>query len=148
MAAGQILVPVQGSDEVVEIPLGDLPSQAEDAIDLLKGEEAPLSSWLDLARAYLRSGQVEQFLQVLDEGTGSDVEQHFGESAKHERVQIFCALGAYHTTLAGTEKDRATRQSQLTKASTFYSRALTISYQELLPHLGLGQLALARVRAG
>ena len=143
--SNRILLPVQGSDEVVEIPFSDLPAQAEDVIELFKAEEAPLAVWLESAKAYLETGQVQQFLQVLTEGTGSEVEEHFGDTAKYERIQCFCALGAYNTTLAGTKKERAAQNSHFATASTLFSKALSISYQELLPHLGLGQLALARV---
>ncbi len=48
-----IFIPVAGSDEVVAVPLAELPAEAEDLLDILKAEEAPLSLWLDFARAYL-----------------------------------------------------------------------------------------------
>ena len=50
----QIYIPVAGlSDEVVAVPLSELPAEAEDLLDILKAEEAPLSVWLDFAKAYL-----------------------------------------------------------------------------------------------
>ena len=146
MSSDRLLLPVQGSDEVVEIPFSDLPAQAEDLVDLFKAEVVPLSLWVDTARAYLKMGQVQQFLQILTEGTGTDVEEHFGEGAKYERIQLLCALGSYHTTLASRSKERSAQNTSFATASTLFSSALKISYQELLPHLGLGQLALARVR--
>lgn len=51
--AGQLLIPVYGSDEMVEVPLDALPEVVDDVIDILKAEGAPLALWLDLARAYL-----------------------------------------------------------------------------------------------
>ncbi|MCJ1422133.1 hypothetical protein MMC29_000012 [Sticta canariensis] len=141
---GEDKIRVITGEEVVEIPFKELPAEAEDVIELLKAEEAPLSLWVESAKAYLQAGLVQQFLQIVTEGTGAEVEEHFGASSTHERIQLLCALGSYHTTLGGTQKDRAAQNSHFATASSLFSRALTVSYQELLPHLGLGQLALAR----
>jgi hypothetical protein len=46
-------IPVAGSNEVVTIPLDELPEEAEDLLDILRAEEAPLALWLDFAKAYL-----------------------------------------------------------------------------------------------
>ena len=48
-----LFIPVAGFDEVVAVPLSELPTEAEDVLDILKAEEAPLSVWLDFAKAYL-----------------------------------------------------------------------------------------------
>lgn len=145
MADKKILVFGIGTDEVVEIPYGDLPAEAEDLLEVFKAEVAPLSLWVESARAYLQAGQVQQFLQIVTEGTGKEVEDHFGASAKYERIQLLCALGSYNTTQAGLQSERTAQNAYFATASTLFSKALAVSYHELLPHLGLGQLALARV---
>ena len=50
---GHFYIPVAGSDEVVAVPVDELPEEAEDLLDILKAEEAPLALWLDFAKAYL-----------------------------------------------------------------------------------------------
>lgn len=50
---GHLYIPVALTDEVVAVPLDDLPEEAEDLLDILKAEEAPLSLWIDFAKAYL-----------------------------------------------------------------------------------------------
>ena len=49
----RLYIPVASTDEVVAIPLDDLPEEPEDLLDILKAEEAPLSLWIDSAKAYL-----------------------------------------------------------------------------------------------
>lgn len=54
-----LYIPISGSDtavasdEVVAIPLNELPEDVEDILDILRAEEAPLALWLDFAKAYL-----------------------------------------------------------------------------------------------
>lgn len=55
-----LYIPVSGSDEVVGVPIEDLPDQVELLLDILKAEEAPLSLWIDFAKAYL--AQVKHWL--------------------------------------------------------------------------------------
>lgn len=50
---GRLLIPVYNSDELVEVPLDNLPEVVDDVIDILKAEGAPLALWLDFSRAYL-----------------------------------------------------------------------------------------------
>ena len=142
----RVIVPVQNGAEVVEIHFSDLPSHYEDIIELFKAELAPLPLWLDVAKAYLELGQVQQFLGVLRLGTSDEVKFHYGDAGKPGRVQFLCALGAYHMTLAATHTERAARQTELTNAFKYFSEARGTDYQELLPHLGLGQISIAQVR--
>ena len=53
MDAHSLYIPVASTDEVVAVPLDDLPEDPEDLLDVLKAEEAPLSLWIDFAKAYL-----------------------------------------------------------------------------------------------
>jgi len=61
-------------------------------------------------------------------------------------VQIHCALAAYHTAAGRAERDRATRGDHFSRAAGLLSAARQMQYDEQLPILGLGQLALARAR--
>jgi RNA polymerase-associated protein CTR9 len=53
-----LYIPICGSDEFVAVPVEDLPEEAEDLLDILKAEEAPLSLWIDFAKAYLAQARV------------------------------------------------------------------------------------------
>ena len=44
-----LLIPIRGSEEMVEVRLEDLSEDPSDIIDILKAELAPLELWLQLA---------------------------------------------------------------------------------------------------
>jgi len=89
---------------------------------------------------------VKQHLHILKEGTGAEVKEFFGDRDKFEQVQMHCALAAYHTAAGRAERDRTARTEHFARAATLLSDARRIAYEEQLPFLGLGQLAVARVR--
>lgn len=68
-----ICIPVQNSDEVVAVPLSELPEDQEELLEVLQAEEASLLLWLDFAKAYLARGQLEQSLAILEAGTSDEV---------------------------------------------------------------------------
>ncbi|CAI7765443.1 unnamed protein product, partial [Closterium sp. NIES-53] len=44
-----ILIPLHGTGEAVAVDVDRLPSDHGDLVDILKGEQAPLDCWLQLA---------------------------------------------------------------------------------------------------
>jgi RNA polymerase-associated protein CTR9 len=58
-------IPIQGSDEEIEIPAEDLPDDAGEIIDILTEEKVPPEIWTKVAVAYHRHGKEEQFERVL-----------------------------------------------------------------------------------
>ncbi|KDO53531.1 hypothetical protein CISIN_1g0013571mg, partial [Citrus sinensis] len=64
-----VYIPVQNSEEEVRVALDQLPRDASDILDILKAEQAPLDLWLIIAREYFKQGKVEQFRQILEEGS-------------------------------------------------------------------------------
>lgn len=168
-----LFIPVAASDETVAVPVDDLPEEAEDLLDVLKAEEAPLSLWIDFAKAYLAQvtvvllfvvravrkssqrnssnvewcmqGQLKQYLHILKEGTSEEVAEYF-QHAKFERLQLYCALAAYYTAEGRKQQERNARTEHFAKAAQLLGLARQIDYEDQLPFLGLGQLELARVR--
>ncbi|BDA40854.1 RNA polymerase-associated protein CTR9 homolog [Coccomyxa sp. Obi] len=138
-----LFIPVALTDETVAVPVDDLPEEAEDVLNLLRGEEAPLSLWIDFAKAYLAQGNLKQYLYILEEGITDEVAQYF-QQAKFERLQIFCALAAYYTAEGRKQRDRNARTEQFARAAQLLGSARQIDYEDQLPLLGLGQLELAR----
>lgn len=73
----KLYIPVRQSDEFVE--LDELPKEVDDVLEILMAEKAPLHIWLQVAREYYRSGQVEAFLHLLQEGASEEVEKELPE---------------------------------------------------------------------
>ena len=92
----------------------------------------------------LFSLQVESFLYIIDVAGGPEVERYFPDS-RFERLQIHCAAAGYHLNLARGAKDTSAKTASLNQATTHLNKAITIDYNEQLPMLGLGQVALEKV---
>ena len=93
----------------------------------------------------MNTSQVDAFLHILKEGTGPEVEEHFVE-AKFERLQMHCALASFYLNKAATMKDRTAKNNALTQATSHLNKGLGIDVNEQLPVLGLGQVALVKVK--
>ena len=68
-----ICIPIHGSDEVVRVPLEELPEDPEELLEVLQAEEASLTLWLDFAKAYLARGRLKQCRTILEHGTSQEV---------------------------------------------------------------------------
>lgn len=140
-----IYIPVDQSEEVVAVPLSDLPDDPEEIVDVLKAEVVPFSLWVDFARAYLAQDKLPQYQKLLSFGTLKDVEDFYREKGKFESIQLLCELAATHVDAAKAESSRSSKTERLAQAATLLTRARQLDYQEQLPSIGLGELALARV---
>lgn len=142
--AAALRIPVQGSDEVVVITPGELDASV---LDVLRAECPPLGVWLDVAKALLAEGRTETYLSVLREATSDAAAKHLGEeTCRFERIQGLCSLAAYHALQSAAERDRKAKSDNLARANELLFKATRLDLHEGLPHLALGQLALAQVR--
>ena len=149
-AAERLCIPVQESDEVVVVPVGQLPDPQE-VLNVLISEAAVLPLWLDFARTYLQQGDVEGFQKILQEASSeevlTEVEQYFGKKPNYEHIQCLCGFMALHLARANDEKDRQKRVELLNTAKQFVLKAKQVDPREQLPDIAAGMLALARVRS-
>ena len=150
--SNRIFIPVRQSSEVVEIRKDSLPQVIEEVLDLLQAEFAPLSLWIEVAKAYLDSGNRDGYEQLLKEGINEETQNHFAAEdidTQQERVQILCALGAYHTEQgqAITDKSDDGKRDQRNlylQANRLLTQAFRLR-KEVMPSIGLGQLQQAQV---
>jgi RNA polymerase-associated protein CTR9 len=101
-----ILIPVQGSEEAVEVPINDLPKDPNELVDILKAETAPLTIWLKCAVEYYKQGHVDGFLTILKIFANDSMVPSVYREQKHERIAILNALAAFYTQQAKAEKDQ------------------------------------------
>ncbi|MQM09698.1 hypothetical protein Taro_042575 [Colocasia esculenta] len=134
-------IPVQNSEEEVEVALDQLPRDASDILDILKAEQAPLDIWLIIAREYFKQGKIEQFRQILEEGSSPEIDEYYAD-VKYERIAILNALAAFHTYLARCEKSK--KDEHFRTATQYYNRASRIDKDEASTYIGKGQLCLAK----
>ncbi|CAI9787594.1 unnamed protein product [Fraxinus pennsylvanica] len=138
-----IYIPVQNSEEVVQVALDQLPLDATDIINILKAEQAPLDLWLTIAREYFKQGKLEQFRQILEEGSSPEVDEYFAD-VRYERIAILNALGAYYSYLGKIETKQGEKEEHFLTASHYYNKASKIDTREPSTWIGKGQLLLAK----
>ncbi|XP_056842234.1 protein CTR9 homolog [Raphanus sativus] len=138
-----VYIPVQNSEEEVRVVLDQLPRDASDILDILKAEQAPLDLWLIIAREYFKQGKIDQFRQILEEGSSSDIDEYYAD-VKYERIAILNALGAYYSYLGKTETKHKEKEDFFIMATQYYNKASRIDMHEPTTWVGKGQLLLAK----
>jgi len=125
-----ILIPVQGSEEAVEVPINDLPKDPNELVDILKAETAPLTIWLKCAVEYYKQGHVDGFLTILKIFANDSMVPSVYREQKHERIAILNALAAFYTQQAKAEKDPKKREELLkVQVTTLYNMADKLDMQ-------------------
>ncbi|EFJ40533.1 hypothetical protein VOLCADRAFT_121713 [Volvox carteri f. nagariensis] len=146
--ADRIYVPVVDSNEIVAIDLSQVPENAEELLDLLVSEAAPLSTWFDCARAYLQQGRLDGFDLIYEtatsEETAVEVERYFGQKPTYERILFFTAKAAVLIAQARDEKTADSKARLLSDARKLITQAGTLDQNEQLVHLSSGLHFLAR----
>ncbi|KAG6534907.1 hypothetical protein ZIOFF_008813 [Zingiber officinale] len=140
---GVVYIPVQNSEEEVRVALDQLPRDATDMIDILKAEQAPLQFWLIIAREYFKQGKVDQFRQILEEGSSPEIDEYYAD-VKYERIAILNALAAYFTYVGKIESKQRDKEDNFVLATQYYNRASRIDPHELSTWIGKGQLYVAK----
>ncbi|XP_077240968.1 binding protein [Tasmannia lanceolata] len=138
-----VYIPVQNSEEEVRVALDQLPRDATDIIDILKAEQASLDLWLIIAREYFKQGKIDQFRQILEEGSGPEIDEYYAD-VKYERIAILNALGAYYSYLGQIETKQRERDEHFISATQYYNKASRIDMHEPSTWVGKGQLLLAK----
>ncbi|KAL0337224.1 UNVERIFIED_CONTAM: protein CTR9 [Sesamum calycinum] len=138
-----VYIPVQNSEEEVRVALDQLPRDATDILDILKAEQAPLDLWLIIAREYFKQGKVEQFRQILEEGSSPEIDEYYAD-VRYERIAILNALGAYYSYLGKIETKQREKEDYFIQATKYYNKASRIDMHEPSTWIGKGQLLLAK----
>ncbi|GMP62680.1 hypothetical protein CsSME_00024683 [Camellia sinensis var. sinensis] len=133
-----VYIPVQNSEEEVRVVLDQLPRDASDILDILKAEQAPLDLWLIIAREYFKQGKIEQFRQILEEGSSPEIDEYYAD-VRYERIAILNALGAYYSYLGKIETKHREKEEHFIMATQYYNKASRIDMHEPSTWVGKGQ---------
>ncbi|CAJ1975761.1 unnamed protein product [Sphenostylis stenocarpa] len=124
-----VYIPVQNSEEEVRVALDQLPRDASDILDILKAEQAPLDLWLIIAREYFKQGKIDQFRQILEEGSSPEIDDYYAD-VRYERIAILNALGAYYSYLGKIETKQREKEEHFILATQYYNKASRIDMHE------------------
>jgi len=154
-----ILIPVQGSEEVVEVHVDELPEDVNDVLDILQAEMAPLNLWLRFAVEYYKQGRSDQFHMLLKplldlaEAPPEQPRDHenqlfeqFGSdpAVKTQFVAILNALASCHMATASRERDKASRRQGFEQAKKYYNSAQKIDLLNVGSMVGEAVLLLSQ----
>ena len=143
--ATAVSIPLQRSREVLVVQQHEL---SESIIPILRRENVELEIWLQCARGLLRRGDVEAYTKIL-QSLIKEVE-HIRSPTSQERfiqIQAICSLADLNLQQARLTASAETKRQLYADANRLYFDAEKVDSQEMLPHLGLGELALNRVHA-
>ncbi|KAF7148919.1 hypothetical protein RHSIM_Rhsim03G0229000 [Rhododendron simsii] len=85
-----VYIPVQNSEEEVRVVLYQLPRDTSDILDILKAEQAPsISGSSSRLREYFKQGKIEQFRQILEEGSSPGSAVYLASAASARIVQYY-----------------------------------------------------------
>eukprot|EP00761_Pharyngomonas_kirbyi_P013287 gb/GECH01013314.1/.p1 GENE.gb/GECH01013314.1/~~gb/GECH01013314.1/.p1 ORF type:complete len:989 (+),score=344.47 gb/GECH01013314.1/:1-2967(+) len=121
-----ISIPLSGKDEVVEIPLDDLPDDEHDIIDLLKDEMAALHIWRNVAIGYYRQQKFKQFASILNEAERFEPPaptESERQSIRDGRVKVLNTLIAYNIQLANNESGESQKHELFNTATQYLNKA-------------------------
>ncbi|KAG1676690.1 RNA polymerase-associated protein CTR9 [Nymphon striatum] len=120
MTSGSIEIPLRDTDEVIELALDQLPD-GEEAVSILRQEQAQLRIWVNLAIEYYKQGKHDAFVKLL-ECSRTDASLDYPDFEK-DQMQSLDTLAAYYVQLANKEKVKEKKRELFTKATLLYTTA-------------------------
>ena len=85
----KLMIKVLDTQEAVAFDLSNLPS-ADEILDVLAAEAAPLTVWFDFARAFLAQGNQDGFLAICDQGTKEETISEVSRTRCQHRSDVLC----------------------------------------------------------
>ena len=133
-----LVLPLDGAQGAV-LTLDAADANLDALLRVLRAESAPISSWLHAAHYLLAAGREGDFTAVLEEAVERPVVDIFAH------IQALCTLAEFTAQQAAVERERRQRVVLLSRSTDLCHRAQRLSYEEQLPELVLGQVALIKV---
>ncbi|ETV78135.1 hypothetical protein H257_08339 [Aphanomyces astaci] len=125
-----LLIPVHKSDEIVELFTDEFPDDANDIMDILRAEIAPLEVWLSVAIEYYLQGRTDQFEVILDQATMPEAEEIYNDdAARKSRLKMFNAWVSHYVNVMWNEDDERRREIPAQKAVALFQKADRIDAQ-------------------
>jgi hypothetical protein len=123
--SASICIPIRESrGEFVEVFPDELPEEAEEVVDVLRGELAALDLWLEVALAYRRAGRTAQFEHVLMEASSEEIGRLPAyRGAEVIRQRIILALSTHYLLRAAGELGSPEERARLMKEAAMTAGA-------------------------
>ncbi|XP_071509624.1 RNA polymerase-associated protein CTR9 homolog [Diadema antillarum] len=113
-------IPLRDTDEVIELDLEQLPD-GEEVLTILKSENAPLKTWLELGLEYYKRGNVEDFVKIFASWQADANLDYIGN--EKDQMTALDTLAAYYVQQARKEKNKDSKKDLFTQATLLYTMA-------------------------
>ena len=139
------IIPLANSQELLVVEPSEL---SDDIIRILQRENVKFEIWMDCARGFLSQGRVDEYTRLLN-SLISEVQRRrdYSPQAIFIHVQAICSLADLYQQQARLTEDSEQKRKLNAEANKLYFEARRIEDKEMLPYLGLGELALSTVRS-
>lgn len=145
-----IHIPLSGSKTSSSSPIQtlvlspqDVKDQGRAIVNVLQKENVPIDIWMNCARCLLNQGQIEDYSALLRIIAN---EAQKVRNATFLRIQALCSLGDLKLQQAKLSSNDDEKRSLAAEARILYFDAQKLDGQEMLPLLGIGEVALFNVR--
>eukprot|EP00057_Strongylocentrotus_purpuratus_P019319 XP_011673793.1 PREDICTED: RNA polymerase-associated protein CTR9 homolog isoform X2 [Strongylocentrotus purpuratus] len=113
-------IPLRDTDEVIELDLEQLPD-GEEVLTILKSENAPLKTWLELGLEYYKKESVDDFVKIFASWQ-ADANLDYSGNEK-DQMTALDTLAAYYVQQARKEKNKDSKKELFTQATLLYTMA-------------------------
>ncbi|KAM3174519.1 hypothetical protein ACTXT7_010376 [Hymenolepis weldensis] len=132
-SGGTIEIPLRGGDEVIELDINALP-ESEEVVGILLQEVAPLPVWINIALAYYKIKNYDDFEKVLEEA-----KQNVSSLTPYDEndfLQLLDMLANYCGKKASKESNKEKRTQLIARAATLFTSADRIAMYDQKHLLG------------
>jgi len=140
-----IIIPISRGQSALVVEYRELDSSI---ISILKIESPPLTSWLEVAAAFLHRGDVDGFKRVLEtaveEATNEKTRRRYSNGSRFDLIQVMCSLAALYLHEGRISSDRSIRAERIQAANNLFIKASIEDTKEQLPIIGQGQVMLLK----
>ncbi|VDN57955.1 unnamed protein product [Dracunculus medinensis] len=123
-----------------QLDLDSLPDDGEEVLSILRGENAALHFWVDIALAYYRRGNEVDFVRIL-EASGSEASLDYPDYPR-DQMHALDTLAAYYVIQSHKEKNKDKKKEWQTKATLLYTTADKIIMYDTYHLLGRAYFCL------
>ena len=115
----------------------------EKLLHFMESNEVPLETWLDCCMVTLESGDVDLFYKFTEKA--AHVAQRGSSNTRSDiylKIKALCCLGDLYVEKSRVVEDAGKKRELTNAANKAYFDAQRLDPKEMLPHLGIGEVAL------
>ena len=143
------------SHHYLVVPVGNVSSRSKEQILLTKRDvdekllrfmernDVPLETWLDCCMVTLESGDVDLFYKYTEKAAHAAQRGYANNrNETYLKIKTLCCLGDLYVEKSRVVEDVGKKRELTNAANKAYFDAQRLDPKEMLPHLGIGEVAL------